>query len=167
MKNRSIPANIVVIMLVLVLNCITITTQAQNGFTHKAEAKNAMKKGLREGKWLEYIDSNGVITTAIDEAYYYMLSVYKGGDLAEIVRVFFMNGVLEGEVPYSDGKANGLEKVYYENGTIKEESPYRNDQINGVQKCYYTTGKLKSETIYSNGIAGKTKTYDENGNPLP
>ncbi len=42
------------------LNCILTASSAAEdslGFTNKAEAKNLMVNGLREGKWVEYEDS--------------------------------------------------------------------------------------------------------------
>ena len=49
-----------VLLLLLCLACNGITDQ---GFTNKAEAKNQIINGLKEGKWIEYVDGQDKVTT--------------------------------------------------------------------------------------------------------
>ena len=52
---------------------------AQDDFTNKTEAKNQMTNGLKEGKWLEYLNEAGDFITDTNKATYYQLTVYKAG----------------------------------------------------------------------------------------
>ncbi|HXP49701.1 MAG TPA: toxin-antitoxin system YwqK family antitoxin, partial [Bacteroidia bacterium] len=160
-------------------------------FTSKDEAKNEMKNGLKEGKWLEYIierDDTGWIDTVG-----YCLAIYKNGILFGTVRAYdksgrlleetpyangkengtetryyqeIIDGIAKGEYPYSDGQKNGLAKEYDENGTLRHEIPYANGKLNGAEKVYYANGKLRRETMYTNDIKGITRIYDENGKEI-
>jgi antitoxin component YwqK of YwqJK toxin-antitoxin module len=137
----------------------TVATMAQDslGFTNKTEAENKMANGLKEGKWVEYLDANKA---------YYALIIYKSGMRYGIVREYYESGKLEDEIPYTNGKINGVIKVYYESGNLESEDPWINGRINGVVKLYYEDGKLKSEVIWNDGKKGATKNYDENGNEI-
>ena len=156
------------------------------GFTHKSNAKNALKDSLKEGLWLDYIDSTLFITTDTN-APFYTLTYYKDGTPFREIMGFFKNGLLWSERPLSDGKKNGTQKVYYSTGTLnkeipysngirngvykeffetgilKAEYPYTNGKLSGIQKAYYKNGKLNLEITYDNGQAGETKVYDEKG----
>ncbi len=127
------------------------------GFTNKAEAKNLMVNGLKEGKWCEYLGYP-----------HYRLTIYKEGAPYGIVRAYNKSDTLHYEIPYQNGKRNGIAKYYYEYGShsLKYSLPYSDDKINGIAKVYYTNGKLKSETTYINGTKGATKSYDENGKEI-
>ena len=61
------------------------------------------------------------------------------------------NGVLKTEVPFKDGKREGLAKDYYESGALKGEMPYKDDKMEGLGKAYYENGELKGEILYRNG----------------
>jgi len=174
---------------ILAFNCIIYAVAAQNGFYHKSEARNQLVDGLKEGKWVEYLDVGSVVTKDTTVPYY-RLTVYKAGKPFGMVREYHRNGNLASETPYIDGKINGVEKWYYDNGALWLEIPFANNIINGVQKDYfqdgkfnweipykagikngigkeyYPDGKLKSETAYANDLAGATKTYDENGKEI-
>ncbi len=43
-----------------------------------------------------------------------------------------------------------IEKEYYPGGNLKEEIPYINGKVNGIVKHYYESGKLKDEIPYIN-----------------
>jgi antitoxin component YwqK of YwqJK toxin-antitoxin module len=138
-----------------------------SGFTHKAEAKNLMVNGLKEGKWIEYLDNNKhIIKTG--EAHYYRLIVYKAGKPRGIVREYAGSidgkGCLVLEVPYSNDTINGVRKSYYNDGIVESEAIYLNGKINGMESRYYTSGKILSETPYANGkLNGTAKNYHDNG----
>jgi antitoxin component YwqK of YwqJK toxin-antitoxin module len=149
-----------------VLLDLDIASQSDSGFTNKAEAKNLIVNGKKEGKWIEYYtegdfaidrkDSNGATN--------YRLVVYQNGKVIGVGREYYISGVLMGETPLSDGVPNGISRGYYPNGKLKGEAPYTNGKINGVVKNYYENGKLRSESVFiddkENGVE---KTYDESG----
>ena len=68
------------------------------------------------------------------------------------------------EIPFNDGKVNGLKKQYYESGKIKTEIPFKVGKENGVKKEYYESGKIKTEIPFKDGKEnGLKKQYDESG----
>ncbi len=178
-----------IVTFTLIFCCFVFIVAAQQGFTSKAEAKNQMVNGLKEGKWVEYLDVGSVVTKDTNVPYY-RLTVYKAGKPFGIVREYKKGGKIAREIPYMDGKINGVEKWFYDNGALWLEIPFTNNTINGVQKAYfedgklnwetpysggikngigkeyYPGGKLKSETIYTSDVAGVTRNYDENGKEI-
>lgn len=58
-------------------------TPPDSGFTNKAEAKNLMVNGLKEGKWIEYYDTDlnlsgsgeKILDFPVEEAYLYDLYI--------------------------------------------------------------------------------------------
>jgi antitoxin component YwqK of YwqJK toxin-antitoxin module len=178
-----------IVISLIFFHCFLLSAMAQQGFTNKAEARNQLKNGLKDGKWLEYLDVESLITKDTS-APYYCLTVYSLGKPYGIVREYHKNGMLASETPYLNGKINGVEKWYYDKGALWFEIPYTDNTINGIQKAYYENGKLnwetpytlgiknglgkeyyengklKSETIYTNDMARSTKSYDENGNEV-
>lgn len=173
--------------MLVIFSCLMLSVRAQNGYTNKAEAKNELKNGAKEGKWLEYTGGGTSILRSDSEgAVTYVLTVYKSGKPLGVVREYDMNDNLTRETPYQNGDINGVEKMYHDNGAhletpykngkkngieklfdgdgkLSSETPYINDQESGVVKEYYESGKLKSATTYKNGVPGETKNYDESG----
>jgi antitoxin component YwqK of YwqJK toxin-antitoxin module len=160
-----------------------------SGFTDKAEAKNLMVNGLKEGKWIEYLDEIQNIVKTERNSMYYRLTIYKKGKQNGIVRVYLFNGKLFcettftsgkrngiqrqyndvgllSETSFSDDKMNGVQKWFYNEGELEGEVHYFNNIQNGTEKHYYKNGNLKSETIYTNGVKGISKKFDETGNEI-
>ncbi|HTB31835.1 MAG TPA: hypothetical protein VK808_07400 [Bacteroidia bacterium] len=148
-----------------------------SGFTHKSEAKNLLINDLKEGKWLEYLDENEKLildTTKISDtgivAKYYRLIIYCGGNPCGLVRYYYKysdgENILFREIPYTNGKMNGVYKEYYPDGLIHREYPYTNGAENGMAKDYWDGGGVKYETKYTNGKEGAKKSYDESGNEI-
>jgi antitoxin component YwqK of YwqJK toxin-antitoxin module len=154
-----------------------------SGFTHKAEAKNQLVHGVRQGKWIVYKDSDEKMTTDTT-APYYALMIFKSGVAYGIVRQYYNksgkllsegrengiekwyyeDGKLQAEVPYVNSHKNGMEKWYYESGKLQYETPNVNDKTEGVKKEYYENGALKAECPYSNDKEeGIEKDYYEDG----
>src|ERR1035437_6085462 len=81
---------------------------AQNGFTNKAEATNITDaNGLKQGKWIEYLDTVMKPTTTQNlETKYFTLTVYKDNKEIETIRTFyFPSGHLKLErTPSTDGE---------------------------------------------------------------
>jgi antitoxin component YwqK of YwqJK toxin-antitoxin module len=143
--------------------------QTDSSFTDYKEAKNITINGLKEGKWAENIDDNDSVTHDIN-APYFRLTVYKAGQPTGIVRYYSM--LFEGDrhnlyrqIPYSNGKINGLYTEYYfVDGEIRREYPYKNGVENGVARDYWMGGQLKSEVTYVDGKEnGVEKFYNEDG----
>lgn len=123
-----------------------------SGFTNKAEAKNLTVNGLKEGKWVEYVDSNGdIMSDTIGTEYY--LVVYKAGKRYGIAKGYDKKypGKLQAVIPYKDGEKNGVEKGWDENGILFMEVPYTDGKEDGVEKWYSKSGKLQCQIPYSNG----------------
>jgi len=164
---------------------ITALGQQNNGFTNKAEAKNLTVNGLKEGKWVEYIDSSFKISTDTTSPYF-MLTIYKAGMRSGTVRKYYKTGPLMEETPftasgeyvygsysqyyengqvkwiepYFDSTLNGIVKEYYVNGVIEQEIPYLKGKKNGVAKLYYENGVVNQEDPYTNGLEeGTAKSY--------
>jgi len=156
---------VAIISLLFAINAIGQQMPIDSGFRNKAEAKNLMVKGKREGKWVEYfLDDMGDTTSDINNYFSYYLIVYKAGEPNGVARGYYKSGKLELETPFSNGKVNGVEKHYYENGQLEAEVPYTNYKINGVEKDYYENGKLSEVSPYIEGKhTGVTKLYDTNG----
>ena len=82
-----------------------------------------------------------------------------------VEREYYSNGKLELEMPYKNGKVEGIAKQYYENGKLGLESPHKNDKREGIEKWYYENGELKTEIPYKNGKKeGIKRWYYANGN---
>ena len=150
--------------------CIATAAFAQKllpdtGFTNKAEAKNQMVNGVKEGKWMEY-DTCYENGDTIGKPCGYRLTTYRDDRPYGIIRDYDISGILKSEIPMKGGKETGLEKRYFDSGKLMMEASYVNDKRNGAVKEYYENGKLKSETLYINGKAGETKSFDENGTEI-
>src|ERR1700722_3092696 len=180
-------------LLIIVLSVFTFTAFGQNdslGFTNKAEAKNLMVNGLKEGKWLEYINrcDTGIFIVPEINAKYYRLTIYKASKLDGVVREYYTkggilkiespyregvengvekwydkNGKIYIEAPYIEGLQSGIEKFYNTNGVVVEETPFVNGMRNGIERLYYANGAIEIETPYTNDTVGLVKMYHRNG----
>ena len=137
--------------------------QQDSGFTNKAEAKNQMVNGLKEGKWNERVGEDNEPSNDTG-SHYYRLVIYKAGIPDGLSRQYFFDGILLREVPYKNGVMNGLLKEYYPSGKLRIECPFTNAKINGVFKRYSPDGNYIEETTYTNGAKGTTKHFDIQGN---
>jgi antitoxin component YwqK of YwqJK toxin-antitoxin module len=177
-------------LIILILSiCIACNNVTEQGFVNKAEAKNEVVNGVKEGKWVEYfVNEYGDTTLDSNHYFSYSLTVYKNGEPIGLERIYFKSGERM-EVPHTNGRVNGLSKGYYKSGELKFEQSWENNRLNGMVKSYYKSGKLKSEapfkdgfengiekqyyeseilkseTSYKNGDKGATINYDETGKP--
>lgn len=148
-------------LLLFIVACNTVTINEQ-GFTNRAEAKNLKVDGVKEGKWVEY----GYLIWFIRfDTLDYTLIEYRHGLPVGIVREYYMNGKLKGEVHYSmDGKRNGLASGYYKNGVLRAENNFTNNEYNGTAKAWFDNGQMDSEATYINGLQnGVVRHYHPNG----
>jgi len=148
--------------LLLAIGFSALTVNAQKGFTSRKDAKNEMKKNLKDGNWVEYMDATGK-PTADTAAPYYMLTVYKKGKKNGLCNSYAKGGKLESAIPYKDDKINGTATYYYSSGKVSGTTTYSNDVISGAQKTFYENGKVKSEATWVNGKVTTRKDYDETG----
>ncbi len=151
------------IVLPVFLMGISVSVKAQkhahteaydSGFTNKAEAKNKMVNGKKEGKWVEEFKNTGDTTKPI-----YRLAVYKSGKLNGIARYYYANGTEYEEEAYTNGTRNGVTKEFDSRKHLVKETPYINDTINGVVKDFNADGTLKKETLYYKGKEGISKSH--------
>ena len=79
----------------------------------------------------------------------------------EIYKSYWGNGNISSEIPYKNGKRNGLFKRYYINGNIKYEIEYKDGLINGLYKAYYwLNGDIKYDVEYKDSLRnGLCKFY--------
>ncbi|HTA28082.1 MAG TPA: toxin-antitoxin system YwqK family antitoxin [Bacteroidia bacterium] len=137
-----------------------------SGFNNITEAKNKKVNGVKEGKWVTRLNQYHLITNDTNSAFY-RLTVYKAGKPNGIEKEFYKGGQLLSATPYRYGKKNGLAKYYYQyfpNGTLEYEIPFKNGKINGVDRWYYESGELERETPYFNGKEnGIEKDYYDSG----
>jgi antitoxin component YwqK of YwqJK toxin-antitoxin module len=71
---------------------------------------------------------------------------------------------IRAEIPYKNGRIDGMLKTYHKNGKAESETVYKNGKENGMQREYYKDGALKSERVYKNGKGnGPKKKYNEEG----
>jgi antitoxin component YwqK of YwqJK toxin-antitoxin module len=148
--------------LLLAIGISALTVNAQKGFTSRKDAKNEMKKNMKDGNWVEYMDATGK-PTADTAAPYYMLTIYKKGKKNGLCNSYAKGGKLESAIPYEDDKINGTATYYYASGKVSGTTAYTNDVINGAQKTFYEDGKVKSEATWVNGKSTARKDYDETG----
>ena len=52
----------------------------------------------------------------------------------EKIETYYPNGVLKAEVPYKNGKRNGIAKQYYEDGKLMLEMILMEDTVSGGMK---------------------------------
>jgi hypothetical protein len=126
---------------------VTAFGQVDSGFTVKAEAKDLMVDGAKEGNWIQYfkVDDKLEVETNSSDAPIFRLTVYKSGKPVGMVREYYKNGKLKKEIPYRNGDVNGVEKEYAENGELVVIDTLINGQGSGVIRTYYGNGKVKME----------------------
>lgn len=86
----------------------------------------------------------------------------------KVVRNKYSNGVIKSEVPYREGKKNGLSKSYDKNGNISLELPYVNDKREGKSKRFYEGGQQVYQTTEykEDKIHGQQVKFRENGDRM-
>ena len=142
-----------------------------SGFTNKAEAKNLIVNGLKEGKWMDYIDIWGDTTTNVKDAFGYGLLVYKANKPLGVVRYYFesdtITGTNRGKFVYASPNidvSQVTEMDCYDKGMLHSQVMYANGKKEGTQKTYFDDGKIQDITHNKNGRRnGMDDSYYENG----
>jgi antitoxin component YwqK of YwqJK toxin-antitoxin module len=166
MKKNLLLTSLLATMAIGISSSLLAQSTDSLGFTNKAEAKNLLVNGLKEGKWVEYINEDDEASSEDSTKQFYCLFIYKAGKPVGLVRSYFKNGKLKGVTPFANGVMNGVVKEYYESGKLKGEHPYTNDLENGADKEYYENGKLKTVITFKDGQEISTKKYDINGKEI-
>lgn len=132
----------------------------QNAVKRTADKQKILEEGhlinqKREGTWLTYFASNGMIET---------LNSYRGGQKNGVSLRFNEAGTIVEKATYLNDQLNGT-RYTYNFGRAKEEATYINGKLNGIRKTYYDNGKVQEEGNFADGKRdGETKWYDEKGN---
>jgi antitoxin component YwqK of YwqJK toxin-antitoxin module len=65
---------------------------------------------------------------------------------------YWENGNIKSELPYKNGKLNGVARWYYEDGTLQQEVPYVDDMIDGTLRRYHDNGRRETEETWLNNV---------------
>ncbi len=119
-----------------------------------------------------YIDSHYKVVNDVSDAKYYRIVNYVDGKMTGLVKNYFLNGNLQMEGTYMDGKiedgyGNGLFTWYFENGQKQEEVHYIRGKQDGRYLNWYQNGQKKTECKYVLGkVEGKGFAYNETGDTI-
>lgn len=117
--------------------------------------------GKIEGKVMEYFENGSVkyemkyqngkkhgFETWFDkEGFVERKDEYVKGNI-KAIRLYYPDGQLKYDCPYSEKKANGIVREYHENGKLKEVREVKNNMRFGIAKYYEDDGFLVRQTIF-------------------
>jgi antitoxin component YwqK of YwqJK toxin-antitoxin module len=145
------------------------------------ESEGSYKNGKYNGKWIIYLDPEGIVTRLrydkkIPQDSVPDLQLLKN-KILEIQN--FNEGVREGEfiyfgyhsidrptrlTSYKNGKLDGKSIGYYANGLIYYEQNFIENKLDGYERIYHKNGQLKQEGKFIQSKAtGVFKLYNESG----
>lgn len=88
----------------------------------------------------------------------------KNGHIEETWKIY-CNNIVQTEIDFVHGVANGAKKLYYHSGKVRSVMHVEDNMLNGKFERYYENGNLEYEGNYRhNKLEGITKQYYENGN---
>jgi antitoxin component YwqK of YwqJK toxin-antitoxin module len=149
-----------------------------NGFL---ESEGSYKNGEYDGKWIKYLDPEGIVTRLhydkkIPQDSFPDLQLLKN-KMSDIEN--YKEGVRDGEfiyyayysvdkptyiMNYKNGKKDGKEIRYYDNGIINYEQNFHEGELEGYERFYYKNGQLKQEGKFiKSKPSGKFNLYSESG----
>jgi len=103
----------------------------------------------------------------------YEIPVLKGTNIQHgIQKRYYLHGSIYSEIPYVQGKREGIAKTYYPAAkdakpAVWKEQPYENNELNGICRRYHRNGALQAEYEYKNGLpAVGLKEYTISGKPV-
>lgn len=76
------------------------------------------------------------------------------------IKVYDVDGTLQREGSYLQGKASGVWKYYNRYGTLTRECNYKDGDLHGMATDYYWTGKRQSQVNYEEGERHGKYTYN-------
>ena len=95
-----------------------------------------------------------------DEGYIY----WQGKLFTGVEEDYYDNGLLGEEIEYVNGIPDGWSRWWHKNGQLGGEYFYKEGCIHGDVREWYESGQIKIEEEIYNGIAIRTKEWDEKGN---
>ena len=145
------------------------------------ESEGLYKNGIYNGKWIRYLDPEGIVTRLRydkkipeDSLPDLQLLQYKIWEIQN-----YKDGVREGEfinyayysidkpkriTNYKNGEFDGKSIYYYDNGIIYYEQNFKDGILDGYERFYYLNGQLKQEGKFIQSKAtGEFKLYNETG----
>ena len=69
----------------------------------------------------------------------------------EVKKEYYGSGELKSEVPYKNGKKEGLETKWYRNGKKKAEFHFKNGKEEGLWVRWWDNGQVHRKGNYKNG----------------
>lgn len=145
------------------------------------ESEGSYKNGEYDGKWIKYLDPEGIVTRLrydkkIPQDSILDLQLIKN-KILEIQN--FKEGFRDGEfvqfayysidkpnriTNYKKGRLDGKSIMYYDNGIIFYEQNYSEGELNGYERFYYKNGQLKQEgKFFQSKATGVFKLYNDSG----
>ncbi len=145
------------------------------------ESEGVYNNGLYEGKWIKYLNPEGIVTRLrydkkIPDDSVPDLQLLQCRTM-EIQQ--YRNGIREGEfiyysytsiekpnriANYKNGELDGKYIAYYNDGLIYYVQNYLKGELEGYERFYYPSGQLKQERKFIQSKAtGEFKLYNENG----
>lgn len=150
----------------------------ENGYL---ESEGNYKNGAYDGKWIKYLNPNGIVTRL---RYDKKIPNDSTPDLRLLQNkvwevVNYRNGIREGEhilfsyssidkpkriINYKNDKYDGKLISYHDNGLVYYEQNYKDGKLNGYERFYYSNGQLKYEgNFIRNKATGEFRMYNETG----
>jgi len=139
-----------------------------NGELNKKELKE-MFAGIKSIKMENsfdrkfYKENNQSILEIYDEKKNISMKLIRSNDKNEYIMSIYFGGEIKYEIPYRNGKVNGIYKVYYYDDWA--EINYKDGLKNGLRKIYRSNNKQIIEVVFLNEkVSGKIKIIDTERN---
>lgn len=114
-------------------------------FSEAREEAKPQEKKVKDGP-IKVYHSNGNLKTVVN---------YKNGIKDGTSYLYYKDGkTVQLELPYENGKRQGISKKYFETGELYAETSYAHNDLHGIRKIYYRSGQLKSAVPYGYGLPG-------------
>lgn len=153
--------------ILLVLIPILILYSCSSEFKDKSQAKNEVnKKGLRDGRWVDFFDEDN--NKIIDTTNYtsYLLSEYKEGKPINAFKIFFKNGLIKEEGTFlSDSLTFGINSLpnkfinkyidYSQDGKILEIKSF--NELGNIIEAQYNFKQDTLRLVYKYSLAKQNK----------
>lgn len=88
------------------------------------------------------------------------LKMIKSTDNIDCKIYLYSNGKVVQEIPYKNGKVNGIYKVFLSNGSILFETNFKDDKRNGIRRFYTLDHEIIEGNFINGQIVGKIKVID-------
>lgn len=88
---------------------------------------------------------------------------YTNGKLEGVSLYYHPNGAIWKKSPFHQNLAEGVFEVYLENGFLLQTTEYANGEKNGIAKRFWEGCRIASEERYCQGLLDSGSYYDVNG----